>query len=456
VSAELFQFATLALLAATLGAGLLCYRALSRRSSSEARFDQLEKGLERLERTFQAELGRNREELAGSFRLFGESVQKRMVEIASLQKGQLEGFALQIGNLTASNEGRLDKLRETVELRLKWLQEDNAKKLDQMRATVDEKLHETLEKRLGESFKQVSGQLEQVHRGLGEMQTLAAGVGDLKKVLSNIKTRGTLGEVQLHNLLEQILTPDQYAANVATKPGSEARVEFAVRLPGRDDKPLWLPIDAKFPQEDFLRIIEAQEQGNPGTLLEANRQFDRTVVGMAKLICDKYLAPPNTTDFGVMFLVNEASYATVLSRPGLFDTLLRDHKVIVAGPTTIAALLSSLSLGFRTLTIEKRSSEVWRLLGAIKTEFLTFGTLLEKTRKKLDEASSSIDIAATRTRRIQKKMQGIEELPAPEANQMLGIELVPERVEGELLGVEQQVTAELDELDWFTEGDEVK
>jgi DNA recombination protein RmuC len=433
MSTDLFQFATLLLLGATCAVALLCYRVLLRRSSSEARFDLLEKSLERSERMFQSEMGRNREELAGSLRLFGEALQKRMVEIASLQKGQLDGFAQQMAGLTASNELRLDKLRETVELRLKWLQEDNAKKLDQMRATVDEKLHETLEKRLGESFKQVSGQLEQVHRGLGEMQTLAAGVGDLKKVLSNIKTRGTLGEVQLHNLLEQILTPDQYSANVATKPGSDARVEFAVRLPGRDDKPLWLPIDAKFPQEDYLRIVEAQEEGNPAALLEANRQFDRTVVGMAKLICDKYLAPPNTTDFGVMFLVNEASYATVLSRPGLFDTMLREHKVIVAGPTTIAALLSSLSLGFRTLTIEKRTSEVWRLLGAIKTEFMTFGTLLDKTRKKLDEASSSIDTAATRTRRIQRKMQGIEELPADEANKLLGIEDLAEASEPEEL-----------------------
>jgi DNA recombination protein RmuC len=254
-------------------------------------------------------------------------------------------------------------------------------------------------------------------------------VGDLKRVLANVKTRGTMGEVQLHNLLEQILTPDQYAANVATKPGSDARVEFAVRLPGRDDKPLWLPIDAKFPQEDYLRIVEAQEQGNPVAIHEATRQLDRTVLGMAKLICDKYIDPPSTTDFAVMFLVNEASYATVLSRPGLFDTMLRDYKVIVAGPTTIAALLSSLSLGFRTLTIEKRSSEVWRLLGAIKTEFLTFGMLLDKTRKKLDEASSSIDTAATRTRRIQKKMQGIEELPMGEANELLGIELKSDVVE---------------------------
>ena len=435
MTAELFQWGTLLLLTATLVVALLCYLRLQRPSSSEARFDQLEKGVERLERTLQAELGRNREELGGNLRQFGEAVQKRMVDIASLQKGQLEGFTQQLASLTASNEQRLDKLRDTVELRLKWLQEDNAKKLDQMRATVDEKLHETLEKRLGESFKQVSGQLEQVHKGLGEMQSLAAGVGDLKKVLSNIKTRGTLGEVQLHNLLEQILTPDQYDSNVATKPGSDARVEFAVRLPGRDDKPLWLPIDAKFPQEDYLRLVEAQEQGNQAAVMEATRQFDKTVLGMAKLICDKYVSPPETTDFAVMFLVNEASYATVLSRPGLFDAILRDYKVIVAGPTTIAALLSSLSLGFKTLTIEKRSSDVWRLLGAIKTEFMTFGALLEKTRKKLDEASSSIDTAATRTRRIQRKMQGIEQLPDQEANGLLGIEMerIPEAEPAELV-----------------------
>ena len=421
MNGDLFQLIVLLLAASTLLLALMCYLRLRRPAASQAGFEQLEKGLERLERTFQSELARNREELSGSLRLFGDAVQQRMMDTAALQKGQLEGFSQQLASLTASNEQRLDKLRETVELRLKWLQEDNAKKLEQMRATVDEKLHETLEKRLGESFKQVSGQLEQVHKGLGEMQSLAAGVGDLKKVLSNIKTRGTLGEVQLHNLLQQILTPDQYGANVATKPGSDARVEFAVRLPGRDDKPLWLPIDAKFPQEDYLRLLEAQEQGNQAAVLEATRQLDRTVLGMAKLIGDKYLAPPDTTDFAVMFLANEGSYAAVLSRPGLFDSILREHKVIVAGPTTIAALLSSLSLGFRTLSIEKRSSDVWRLLGAIKSEFTTFGILLDKTRKKLDEASSSIDTAAVRTRRIQKKMQGIEQLPSGEADLLLGI-----------------------------------
>jgi DNA recombination protein RmuC len=412
---DLFQFVAIFLLIGSVAASLLCYLLLKRQTQgmTAARLDQLEKNLERMERMLQGELARNRQEVGTS-----------ITQFATLQQRQMEGLTQQLGTLTGSNEQRLDKLRETVERQLKWLQEDNAKKLEQMRATVDEKLHQTLEKRLGESFKQVSGQLEQVHKGLGEMQSLAAGVGDLKKVLSNIKTRGTLGEVQLHNLLEQILTPEQYAANVATKPGSDARVEFAVRLPGRDDKPLWLPIDAKFPQEDYLRLVEAQEQGNQAAVQEATKQLDKTVQLMAKMISDKYISPPDTTDFAVMFLVNEGSYATVLSRPGLFDTILREHKVIVAGPTTIAALLSSLSLGFRTLTIEKRSSEVWRLLGAIKTEFMTFGTLLEKTRKKLDEASSSIDNAATRTRRIQKKMQGIEQLPEGEAQGLLGMAAV--------------------------------
>jgi DNA recombination protein RmuC len=292
-----------------------------------------------------------------------------------------------------------------------------------------------------------------VHKGLGEMQSLAAGVGDLKKVLSNIKTRGTLGEVQLHNLLEQILTPDQYGVNVATKPGSDARVEFAVRLPGRDERPLWLPIDAKFPQEDYLRLVEAQEQGNQVAIQDATRQLDKTVLGMAKLICDKYLSPPDTTDFAVMFLVNEGSYAAVLSRPGLFDTILREHKVIVAGPTTIAALLSSLSLGFKTLSIEKRSSDVWRLLGAIKTEFMTFGTLLDKTRKKLDEASSSIDTASARTRRIQKKMQGIEQLPTQQADELLGIDqLAAEQVEEiAIIEIAEEQGSEVTELFGFDE-----
>jgi DNA recombination protein RmuC len=312
------------------------------------------------------------------------------------------------------NEGKLEKMRDTVEARLKSLQDDNGTRLEQMRATVDEKLHATLEKRLGESFQQVSERLEQVHKGLGEMQGLAAGVGDLKKVLTNIKTRGTFGEVQLGTLLEQILTPEQYAVNVATRKGSSERVEFAIKLPGREadgSGTVWLPLDAKFPQEDYLRLVEAQEQGNPEAVAEAGKQLERQVRLMAATIRDKYLEPPQTTDFGIMFLPTEGLYAEVLRRTGLSETLQRDCRVVVAGPTTLAALLNSLQLGFRTLAIEQRSSEVWKLLAAVKGEFGKFGEILEKTKKKLDEASSSIDTAAVRTRAIERRLRGVEALP---------------------------------------------
>ena len=324
--------------------------------------------------------------------------------------------------LTASNESRLDKLREGVDARLRLIQEDNAKKLEQMRATVDEKLHDTLEKRLGESFKLVSERLELVQRGLGEMQTLAIGVGDLKKVLTNVKTRGTFGEVQLASLLEQILSPGQYDSNVETRHGSGQRVEFALKLPGRDgtqDGLVWLPLDAKFPQEDYLRLIEAQEVGDIIAAAEASRLLDRAVREMARNIRDKYLDPPHTTDFGVMFLPTEGLYAEVLRLPGLFDVLQREFKVMVAGPTTLAALLNSLQMGFRTLAIEKRSAEVWTLLGAVRTEFSKFGIVLEKTRKKLLEAGNHIDQAATRTRVIERKLRDVQETPHEVADNLL-------------------------------------
>jgi DNA recombination protein RmuC len=320
------------------------------------------------------------------------------------------------------NEQKLDRLREVVDGQLKGLREDNSAKLEQMRATVDEKLHATLEQRLGESFKQVSERLEQVHKGLGEMQSLATGVGDLKKVLSNVKTRGTFGEIQLGSLLEQILAPEQYATNVATRPGSSERVEFAIKLPGRDPLDrgeVWLPLDAKFPQEDYLRLVEAQEQGNPEAVADAARQLERQVKLMAAAIRDKYLDPPHTTDFGLMFLPTEGLYAEVLRRPGLCEQLQREFRVIVTGPTTLAALLNSLQMGFRTLVIEKRSSEVWKLLGAVKTEFGKFGDILEKTKKKLDEASNSIDTAAVRTRAIERKLRTVEQLPTGEAAHLL-------------------------------------
>ena len=415
--------------------GVLLYR-LSRFTASsrvESRIDSLERLLERQERMLREELARNREEaqlsarqgreeIVGAVSAFGDSLLKRMSELAGLQKDQLDIFAGQLKNLTASNEGRMDKLRETLEERLRLIQEDSARKLEQMRATVDEKLHDTLEKRLGESFKLVSERLELVQRGLGEMQSLASGVGDLKKVLTNVKTRGTFGEIQLSSLLEQVLSPAQYDANVETRKGSGQLVEFALKLPGRDGTPdgmVWLPLDAKFPQEDYLRLVEAQESGDALAAGEAYKQLERGVRLMAANIRDKYLDPPHTTDFGVMFLPTEGLFAEVLRRPGLFEALQRDFKVMIAGPTTLAAMLNSLQMGFRTLAIEQRSAEVWNLLGAVRTEFSKFGQILEKTSKKLQEAGNHIDAAAVRTRSIEKKLRGVQEMPAAEAAALL-------------------------------------
>lgn len=405
--------------------------------SAASRIESLERLLERQERMLREELTRSREEALQSARqgreesaaaiaAFGDSLLKRMREIAGLQKDQLDIFAAQLKNLTSSNEGRMDKLRETVEERLRLIQEDNAAKLEQMRATVDEKLHDTLEKRLGESFKLVSERLELVQRGLGEMQTLASGVGDLKKVLTNVKTRGTFGEIQLASLLEQVLSPGQYEANVETRKGSGQRVEFALHLPGRDGTPdgtIWLPLDAKFPQEDYLRLVEAQENGDLLATADAAKQLDKAVRLMATAIRDKYLDPPHTTDFGVMFLPTEGLYAEVLRRPGLFEALQRDFKVMIAGPTTLAALLNSLQMGFRTLAIEKRSAEVWNLLGAVRTEFHKFGDVLDKTSKKLQEAGNHIDAAAVRSRSIEKKLKGVQEMPGAEASALLESEV---------------------------------
>jgi DNA recombination protein RmuC len=435
---------TLYLLLLLLLAAIVLLTLLLKRSSRDplattaARFDAIERNQERSERLFRDEMAKNREEnkqdrqeLNDSFRTFNESVLRRLAESAAAQKDQLDIFSSQLKTLTDHNVQKLDKINETVEKKLASIQEDNNKKLEQMRATVDEKLHDTLEKRLGESFKLVSDRLEQVHKGLGEMQSLAVGVGDLKKVLTNVKTRGTYGEIQLGSLLEQLLTRDQYDANVATKKGSNARVEFAIRLPGRDEATnqcVWLPIDAKFPQEDYLRLVEAQEQGNPAAVEDSSRQLERAVKEMAKLIRDKYLDPPGTTDFGIMFLPTEGLYAEVLRRPGLFEILQREFKVILTGPTTLAALLNSLQMGFKTLAVEKRSSEVWSLLGAVKTEFANFGTILDRTKKKLQEASNTIDSAATRTRVIERKLRTVQELPAADAVMLLeeGEERLPE------------------------------
>jgi DNA recombination protein RmuC len=362
-----------------------------------------------------------REELRGAFEQFKGDVSGRIGAETLMQKNQLDSFAQQLVQMTQLNEQRMSAMRETLEKGLKELRDDNSQKLEQMRATVDEKLNATLEQRLGESFKLVSERLEMVHKGLGEMQTLATGVGDLKKVLTNVKTRGTWGEVQLGNLLEQILAPEQYALNVVTKKGTSERVEFAIRLPGKEsDEPVFLPVDSKFPQEDYHRLLDAQERADLPAIEEAAAALERRVKDEARDIFEKYVDPPHTTDFGIMFLPVEGLYAEVLRRPGLVEYLQQRYRVNVTGPTTFAALLNALQMGFRTLAIEKRSSEVWALLGAVKTEFGRFGEVLEKTKKKLQEATNTMDAASTRTRQITRKLKDVEALPALDATQLLG------------------------------------
>jgi DNA recombination protein RmuC len=395
--------------------------------SNEERLNKVRDTLDTQIKTFQEEASlnarRGREELSLALKSLGDSLLNRMSEMANLQRNQLELFSTQIAALTQANEQKMDKLREGVESRLKLLQEENTQKLDQMRGVVEEKLHKTLETRLGESFKLVSDRLELVHKGLGEMQNLAISVGDLKKVLTNVKARGAWGEIQLGNLLDQVLTIEQYAKNVTTKRGSNDRVEFAIRLPGQQDHAegvVWLPIDAKFPQEDYQRLVDAQERASGAEAEDASRQLEARIRFEGRAIRDKYIDPPHTTDFAIMFLPVEGLYAEVVRRPGLCDLLQRECRVVVAGPTTLAALLNSLSMGFRTLAIEKRSSEVWALLGAVKTEFGRFGDLLEKTHKKLEEASSTIENATRKSRTIEKKLRKVQELPSSEAIVMLG------------------------------------
>ena len=364
-----------------------------------------------------------RQELVASFTQLRDSLQKQIADMAGLQKQQLDRFATNLTTLTDAQQKKGDELRATLEAKLAQLQSDNAAKLEEMRRTVDEKLQGTLEKRLGESFKLVSERLEQVHKGLGEMQTLASGVGDLKRVLTNVKTRGTWGEYQLGNLLEQILAPEQYARNVATKPNGRENVEFAIRLPGRDDadgRQVWLPIDAKFPKEDYERLVEAAERSDALAVEQAGKELELRVRAQARDIRDKYLAPPHTTDFGLLYLPTEGLYAEIARRPGLADGLQRDHRVLIVGPMTLAALLNSLQMGFRTLAIQQRSSEVWKVLGAVKTEFGKFGDTLEKVKKKLDETGNTIEEAAHRSRQIERRLKKVEALPAADATALLG------------------------------------
>ena len=407
-----------------------------RRGDDEAALGALqaaqEKGLERLERELREELARNRredaeeafrdrEERAQSANLLGQAVTTQVAQFGTLQAERLESFSRDLNRFSLGLDERFERLKLAVEGRLAAIQADNATKLDEMRRTVDEKLHATLEQRLGESFKLVSERLELVHRGLGEMQSLATGVGDLKRMLGNVKTRGTWGEVQLAALLEQLLTVDQFAANVATVPGSGERVDFAIRLPGKGDGAVvWLPIDAKFPIEDYQRLLDAQERGEPLLVEEAARAIEACLKIEARSIHDKYVAPPHTTDFAFLYLPIEGLYAEALRRPGLADLLQREWRVSLAGPTTLSALLNSLQMGFRTLAIEQRSAEVWAVLGAVKTEFGKFGEALAHTRKKLDEASNSIGKAETRTRQLSRKLKEVEALPVAEAEVLIG------------------------------------
>ncbi len=434
------ETAFLVLLAGLVAIVLLQVIALlrgSRRGDDDARLRALqeaqEKGLERLERELREELARSRredaeeafrdrEERAQSATLLGQAVTTQVAQFGTAQSERLESFARELNRFSLGLDERFERLRISVEGRLAAIQADNASKLEEMRRTVDEKLHATLEQRLGESFKLVSDRLEQVHRGLGEMQSLAAGVGDLKRVLSNVKTRGTWGEVQLAALLEQLLTADQFAANVATRPDSGERVDFAIRLPGKGDGAVvWLPIDAKFPVEDYQRLIDAQERGELGVVDEASKAIEVRLKAEARSIHEKYVAPPHTTDFALLYLPTEGLYAEALRRPGLADTLQREWRVSLAGPTTLAALLNSLQMGFRTLAIEQRSAEVWAVLGAVKSEFGKFGEALAHTRKKLDEASNSISKAETRTRQLSRKLSEVEALPVSDAEKLIGL-----------------------------------
>jgi len=425
---------------------------------------------ERNERELRAQMQNNaqstRQELGSSFGQLQQTLAAQMTSVATLQNNQIDSFAQQLvklnetnaqqldgmrqtmnlqaqasreeqaaslkrfgdtlnqtlSTLTESNAQRMAEVRATLEAKIKDLQLDNGNRLEEMRKTVDEKLHATLEQRLGESFKLVSDRLDKVHQGLGEMQQLAIGVGDLKRVLTNVKTRGTWGEVQLEMLLEQMLTPDQYAKNVETVPNSGERVEFAIKLPGNDDggTPVWMPIDAKFPKEQYERLAEAADRADAEGVAQAGRELERAVRGEAKTIAEKYLSPPLTTDFAILFLPTEGLYAEVMRRPGLSDELQRLHRISIAGPSTLSALLNSLQMGFRTLALEKRSSEVWQVLGAVKTEFGKFGDVLTATKNALERAAKNIEQAETRTRQMTRKLKSVEALPSDAAQKLLG------------------------------------
>ncbi len=380
----------------------------------------------RLSREHSAKEARSlREEVATAQKASGETIISTIGQMQKAQQSGLDAVEKRVKVLVDSNEARLDKLRETIDEKMKVLQASNEKKLDQMRQTVDEKLQSTLEKRLGESFKQVSERLEAVQRGLGEMKTLAAGVGDLQRVLTNVKTRGTWGEVQLGALLEQILTADQFQKDVQTKHDSRETVEYAIKLPGPDDNPdspVWLPVDSKFPQEDYQRLIEASESADAEAVNQNQAALIRAIRKSAKDISTKYLDPPHTTDFGIMFLPTEGLYSEIARQPGLLEQLQHDYRIVVAGPSNISAFLNALRMGFRTLAIEQRSSEVWGILAAVKTEFGKFGHVLGKVKRQLDTASHTIELTTVRTRAMERKLRKVEELPTDDSSELLGID----------------------------------
>ena len=350
-------------------------------------------------------------------------------QLALLQKTLTDSLAMQVNHLSESNARRLSEVRQTLETQLAQLQSSNASKLEEMRATVDEKLQATLQNRLGESFKQVAERLEQVHKGLGEMQTLAQGVGDLKHLLTNVKTRGIFGEAQLAGLLEQVFVPDQYAVQVATRPGSKNVVDFAIKLPGKaeDGSPLWLPIDAKFPNEDYERLLDAQQRAHAGDAEAAGKALEARIRSEAKSIAEKYIEPPHTTDFAILFLPTEGLYAEVLRRPGLIEVLQREHRITLAGPTTLLAMLSSLQMGFRTLALEKRSSEVWQVLGAVKTEFEKFGGVLAKVKSQTETVLNTLNNAETRSRAMGRALRQVEALPETQSQLLLPDDVYSEK-----------------------------
>jgi DNA recombination protein RmuC len=395
---------------------------------------------ERMERELRREISESsrgvRTELMQTLATFQEAVVRQSAEATRTQNTQIDAFsqqltliqktladtlASQLQSLSEANARRMAEVRGTLETQLAAMQQTNAAKLEEMRQTVDEKLQTTLEARLGESFKQVAERLEQVHHGLGQMQTLAQGVGDLQRVLTNVKTRGMFGEVQLEALLEQVLTPEQYARQVETKPRSNQRVDFAIRFPGRssDGAPVWLPIDAKFPREDYERLLDAHDRADAAGVESAGKALEVRIREEAKSICEYYLCPPHTTDFAILFLPIESLYAEVLRRPGLMDRIQRDHRVTLAGPTTLLAMLNSLHMGFRTLALEQQASEVWKVLGAVKTEFEKYGEWVARIKEQVQKAADTVDKAETRTKMMRRALKNVEALPDAQAQALL-------------------------------------